>query len=145
MNCDEPITLNQAGELLDLSQAQVSRLVADEWIARNKSTGKTTPRLAVSGYIKSIKKARVSADTDLKAIRAEDYRQRMDARAGKYQAKANAEAYALCMEAWPPVVAFLDGLPAQFSRDNETRIRVHKAIDQFKTKFIAHIKTLEQP
>ena len=142
MKWDEPITLNQAGELLDLSQAQVSRLVADNWIARKD--GKTTARLAVTGYIQSIKKARVSADIDLKAIRAEDYRQRMDARAGKFQEKANREAYDLCMEAWPPVVAFIDGMPAMFSRDNEVRDRVRKAIDQFKHKFIAHIKKLQQ-
>lgn len=142
MHLDEKINQKQAAELLGISMARMSELCRDGWIKRD-ANGKVTPRVTFIGYIASIKEGRSTVDIDLKVLKGKDYQQRMDARAGKFQTIANREAYDLCMEAWPPVVAFIDGLPAMFSRDNEVRARVHKAIDQFKTKFVAHIKTLQ--
>ena len=84
------------------------------WLDQARCYGKVTPRVTFTGYIASIKEGRNTADIDLKAIKAEDYRQRMDARAGKYRKEAAAEVLALSNEMWIPVVAFLTVSPRCF-------------------------------
>ena len=139
MELDAKINQTQAAALLDISIARMSELCRDGWIKRD-ATGKVTPRVTFTGYIASIKEGRNTADIDLKAIKAEDYRQRMDARAGKYRKEAAAEVLALSNEMWIPVVAFLDSIPSMFSRDQEARKRIRDTVDAFKRKFVEQVK-----
>jgi hypothetical protein len=143
MDLDSKITQKQAADLLGLGMARISELCAQNWIARD-AKGKVTPRAVFNGYIASIKKARNNADVELKSVRVEDYKQRMEARAGKFKKQAFAEAYEFFMEVWPPVVAFIDGLPAMFSRDQDVRKRMYAAINDFKTKIVARVAELKE-
>ena len=50
MDLDAKISQQEAKELLELSTAQVSRLVRDKWI-KTDGKGKVTPRSVFRGYI----------------------------------------------------------------------------------------------
>src|SRR5260370_33312584 len=106
MDLDAKITQQEAKKLLELSTAQVSRLVRDEWIKTVK--GKVTPRTVFRGYIESIKRGTAKSDADLKAARLRDYQQRTDARDGKLRNAAAHEALQTSLELWPDVANFLD-------------------------------------
>jgi hypothetical protein len=141
MNISEKINITQASELLGVSVKTVSLLCSEGHIMRDKD-GAVTVGGAVHGYVKSIKAYGSRADAEYKQVKTEELKHRVDHRDGRYQQAANAEAYAFCQEAFAPLPAFLQSLPAMFSRDPIVRKRVADGIAAFQKKFIAHIETL---
>jgi hypothetical protein len=139
MDLDSPITQQQAKKLLELSTAQISRLVHDKWIVTN-SKGKLTPRAVFRGYIQSIKRGTAKSDTDLKAARLRDYQQRTDARDGKLRSAAAQEALQISLEIWPEVANFLDSIPAMTSRDHAERTRIKGIVDEFRKHFVGKLQ-----
>jgi hypothetical protein len=138
MDIDAKITQQEAKKLLELSTAQVSRLVRDGWIKTVK--GKVTPRTVFRGYIESIKRGTAKSDADLKAARLRDYQQRTDARDGKLRNAAAHEALQTSLELWPEVANFLDSIPAMTSRDHTERAHIKGVVDDFRTRFVGKLK-----
>jgi hypothetical protein len=140
MDLDAKITQQEAKKLLELSSAQVSRLVRDKWL-QTDGKGKLTPRGVFRGYIQSIKRGTAKTDSDLKAARLADYTQRTEARGDKFRKAATQEALQISLEIWPDVANFLDSIPAMTSRDHEERARVKGIVDDFRKRFISKLKT----
>jgi len=138
MDLDAKITQQEAKKLLELSTAQVSRLVRDGWIKTVK--GKVTPREVFRGYIQSIKRGTAKSDTDLKAARLADYTQRTELRSGKFRKAAMQEALQISLELWPQVANFLDSIPAMISRDHAERARIKGVVDDFRKRFVGKLK-----
>ena len=139
MELDAKIAQADAMKLLDLSQAQISRLIRDKWI-QTDSRGKMTPRGVFKGYIQSIKRGTAKSDSDLKRARLADYEMRTAARGDKFRKAAEKEAYDFNMGVWPEVVALLDSIPALATRDQDERTRIRKVLDDFRRKFVAKLK-----
>jgi hypothetical protein len=139
MDIDAKITQQEAKKLLELSTAQVSRLVRDKWI-KTDGKGKVTPRSVFRGYIESIKRGTAKSDADLKAARLADYTQRTEARTGKARAAAAQEALQTSLEIWPEVANFLDSVPAMTSRDHTERARIKGIVDDFRKRFVSKLQ-----
>jgi hypothetical protein len=139
MDLDAKINQQEAKKLLELSTAQVSRLVRDKWI-KTDGKGKVTPRTVFRGYIESIKRGTAKSDADLKAARLRDYQQRTDARDGKLRSAAAREALQTSLEIWPEVANFLDSIPAMTSRDHAERARIKGVVDDFRKQFVSKLK-----
>jgi hypothetical protein len=139
MELDVKIAQSDAMKLLDLSQAQISRLIRDKWI-QTDSRGKMTPRGVFKGYIQSIKRGVAKSDADLKAARLRDYEQRTEARGDKFRKAAEKEALDFNMRVWPEVTALLDSIPALATRDQDERTRIRNVIDDFRRKFVVKLK-----
>jgi hypothetical protein len=139
MDIDAKITQQEAKKLLELSSAQVSRLVRDKWI-KTDGKGKVTPRSVFRGYIESIKRGVAKSDADLKAARLADYTQRTEARGDKFRKAATQEALRTSLEIWPEVANFLDSIPPMTSRDHEERARIKGIVDDFRKRFVGKLK-----
>jgi hypothetical protein len=140
MDIDAKITQQEAKKLLELSTAQVSRLVRDKWI-KTDGKGKVTPRTVFRGYIESIKRGTAKSDADLKAARLADYKQRTELRSGKFRRAAVQEALQISLEIWPEVTNFLDSIPAMTSRDHAERARIKGIVDEFRRRFVSKLKS----
>jgi hypothetical protein len=140
MDIDAKITQQEAKKLLELSTAQVSRLVRDKWI-KTDGKGKVTPRTVFRGYIESIKRGTAKSDADLKAARLADYKQRTELRSGKFRRAAVQEALQISLEIWPAVTNFLDSIPAMTSRDHAERARIKGIVDEFRRRFVSKLKS----
>jgi hypothetical protein len=139
MDIDAKITQQEAKKLLELSTAQVSRLVHDKWI-KTDGKGKVTPRTVFRGYIDSIKRGTAKSDADLKAARLADYTQRTEAREGKLRKAAAHEALQTSLEIWSEVANFLESIPAMTSRDHAERARIKDIVDDFRKRFVGKLK-----
>jgi hypothetical protein len=139
MDLDAKITQQEAKKLLELSTAQVSRLVRDKWILTD-GKGKVTPRNVFRGYIQSIKRGTAKTDADLKAARLADYTQRTEARGDKFRKAAAQEALQTSLEIWPEVANFLDSIPAMTSRDHAERARIKGFVDDCRKRFVGKLK-----
>jgi len=140
MDINEKINLAQAAALLGVTPKTVSVLCSQGYIDRDKN-GFVTPARATQGYVLSIKKAGGRADAEYKQVKTMELKNRVAARDGKYQQRANEEAYQLSMEAWTQVSNYLNSLPAMITRDPAERKRITAMNTAFQHKFVAFVNT----